>query len=273
MDVDFTQRWKNKKPVYKPLRDYFNRKDFEIETIDEQTAKAFILSTHYARSYPAARRRFGLFEKGNLVGAIVYGHPMSEKVITNVFNCERANSGLELSRLCLTDAVLSNAESFFVAECHRRLKREGFVGVVSFSDDVERTAENGEIVKPGHLGVCIQATNAAFLGRATPTKLFLLPDGTVFSTRTISKVRAAESGWTYGARILESFGASECPTDDEPRRAWLKFWLERLTRRVNHPGNLRYGWSFSEKVKLKSLLYPKIRYCDVQQNLNFGLTE
>lgn len=273
MIVDFTQRWtKDRKPVYKPLRDYFNPRDFEIEAIDELTAKDFIISTHYAKSYPAARRRFGLFERGVLVGAAVYSHPMSEKVITNVFECERASDGLELSRLCLTDAVLSNAESFFVAECHRRLKKEKFVGVVSFSDDISRTTADGEIVKPGHIGYVYQSLNSAFMGRSTPTTMYLLPDGTVFSKRTISKIRNGERGWFYGSQILESYGASKCPEDSTGRREWVNFWLDKLTRKVSHPGNLRYGWSFSRK-QLKSLPYPKIRYKDVQQTLDFGLAK
>ncbi len=271
MIVNFTQRWtQERKAVYHPLREYFNRRNFEIATISEAAAKEFIKHYHYSKSIPVTRRRFGLFECGKLVGVAVYSHPMSEKVITNVFNCKKAADGLELGRLCLTDEVLSNAESYFVGECHRRLKKEGFVGVISFSDGLPRTNIAGDQTHVGHLGTVYQALNAAFLKRGTPSKLYLLPDGTVFSNRTISKIRAGESGWEYGARILEVCGAAECPVESEPRKEWLKLWLERLTRRLHHPGNLKYGWSFSRKIVLKGFSYPKIRYGDLQPGLNFG---
>lgn len=271
MITNFTQRWTpEKKPVYQPLRPFFNPRTFEVATIDERTAKEFVVKYHYSSSFPASRRRFGLFEKGELVGVAVYSHPMSEKTITNVFGCEKAADGLELGRLVLLDSVLSNAESWFVAECHRRLRREGFCGIVSFSDDMPRTAIDGTITHVGHLGTVYQSLNASFLHRSLPVKLHLLPDGTIFSTRAISKIRGGEVGWEYASRILESFGASECPGECELRKQWLRFWLEKLSRRVNHPGNLKYAWSFCKKINLKSFPYPKIRFCDVQPSLAFS---
>lgn len=270
MITNFTQRWSiGGRAVYKPVREYFNPRNFSIEAVDEKTAKTFITRYHYSQSLPAARRRFGLFDRGELVGIAVYSHPMSEKVITNVFHCERASDGLELGRLCLTDEVLSNAESFFVAECNRRLRREGFIGVVSFSDDMPRRSIGGSVTHVGHLGIVYQALNAAFLSRSTPSKLFLLPDGTILSARTISKIRAGERGWQYGARLLESFGASPCPENPEERKKWLKQSLAQVTRRINHPGNLRYAWSFSQKVVLNGLPYPKIRFGDLQSEFAF----
>lgn len=159
---------------------------------------------------------------------------------------------------------------FLLGSVTRRLRREGFCGVVSFSDDVPRLSGDGKIVHAGHLGIVCQALGAAFLNRGTPAKLYLLPDGTVFSNRTISKIRAGDTGWRYGANILEGFGAAECPSDYELRRHWLDFWLSRLTRRLSYPGNLKYAWSFSRTIKLRSFPYPKVRVNGRQGTLNFG---
>lgn len=266
MICDFTQRWKRKKAVYQPLREYFNSRDFEIEEIGDVIAKEFVITNHYTNTYPVARKRFGLFEKGNLVGVAVYSHPMSEKVITNVFGCEKASDGLELGRLVLLDAVLANAESFFVAECHRRLKKD-FVGVVSFSDDLPKYSADGKKTFVGHLGIVYQALGATFLNRSSPVRQFILPDGSNLSKRTISKIRNGEVGWQYSSRILQNFGADECPAVDRKRKEWLEFWLKSLTKRFQHPGNLRYAWSFNKKIILKSLPYPKIRFREVQESL------
>lgn len=258
MHTNCCQRWTPEgRSVYVPVRPFFNPREFEVAEIDEARAKQFILQFHYSGSYPASRRRYGLFRRSELVGAAVYSHPVSDRSITKVFNCEKGSDGIELGRLVLKEEILSNAESFFVAECHRRLKKEGFAGVISFSDDVPRTALDGSLIHPGHHGIVYQALNSAFLGRGSAVTLNLLPDGKVLSKRAISKIRAGETGWQYAAQQLEKHGAPPCPGDPMERRLWLVRQLRLLTRRINHPGNLKYAWSFSKKLHLKTLPYPK----------------
>src|SRR5262249_32260407 len=123
----------------------------------------------------------------------------------------------------------------------------GLRGVLSFSDPVPRMTADGRLVFPGHIGTVYQAGNGAYLGRGTPTPLFLFSDGTTFSKRAISKIRNAEQGRDYACRQLMEFGA------DDPRETvgslyksysgWLDHWLPLLTRKVRHPGNHRYAWT------------------------------
>lgn len=239
-----------------PAAGFIRTQDYDVAEIPEDRAKAFVLQHHYSGSYPAARRRFGLFELGNLVGVAVFSHPCNERTITNVFGCVKASDGLELGRFVLLDHVPGNGESWFLARCRERLKRD-FVGIVSFSDDMPRLNEAGIPCFAGHIGTIYQASNAAYLGRGSSRTLRLLPDGRVMSERAISKIRSGERGLDYSVEILRSFGADRCPDVDEERRPWLSYWLHRLTRTVSHPGNLKYAWSFSKNVKLRSLAYPK----------------
>lgn len=250
------QRWNLRKPKYVPVGEVIQPAHYEIIEISDALAKGFVLNHHYSSAYPAARRRFGLFRGSNLVGVAVFSHPCNERTITNVFGCEKAIDGLELGRFVLLDSVPANGESWFLARCREILKPD-YVGVVSFSDDMPRTAEGGEVIFPGHIGTIYQASNAAFLGRGTARTLRLLPDGKVISDRTIQKIRKGERGWQYGVEILRVFGADACPSDDLRRRVWLTYWLGQLTRNLQHHGNLKYAWSFSKKVKLLSLPYPK----------------
>jgi hypothetical protein len=46
-----------------------------VEPVDEGTAKAVVITHHYAGTYPLASRGFGLFEFGRLVGGAVFGIP------------------------------------------------------------------------------------------------------------------------------------------------------------------------------------------------------
>ena len=149
-----------------------------------------------------------------------------------------------------------NGESFFVARCFAALRREGVSGALAFSDPTERVDEVGRTVKRGHLGYVYQATNAAYLGRSKARTLRLLPDGTVYSERAASKLRAGDSRWRSAAAPLVRHGA---PTPSAGfLREWLEEWLPKLTRPMPHPGNFKYAWALNRAVRLPAgLPYPK----------------
>jgi hypothetical protein len=94
-------------------------------------------------------------------------------------------------------------------------------------------------VFPGHVGTIYQAQNARYLGRGTPRRLRLLPDGTVLSDRAVAKLVSRDHGWAYVARLLVAAGADEPGRD---LRAWAGHWVPGLTRPTRHPGNHKYAW-------------------------------
>lgn len=252
-----TQRWNQKRALYRPAGEVINPRHFDIAPIEEADAKAFVLSHHYSGSYPAARFRFGLFQQGHLCGTAVFSHPCNDLVLTNIFG-HTATDAVELGRFVLLDSVPSNGESWFLARCFEYLRRSSLIGVTTFSDPVPRRTSDGVEVHPGHIGIIFQASNGVYLGRSTPRTLRLLPDGTVLSDRAIQKIRKREQGWRYAAALLEDAGASS-PDDD--LAVWLKYWLPRVTRPLRHPGNHRYAWPLqrvTRKLLPQNLPYPKI---------------
>lgn len=256
MITNFVQRWAGGRPTYRPAREPLDPKLYDVAEIPEAAAKDFVITNHYSGTYPAARRRFGLFDRQGLAGVAVFSHPCNERTITNVFNCDRASDGLELGRFVLLDRVPANGETWFLARCRSALRGD-YVGVVSFADDVPRRSIDGRVLFAGHVGTIYQASNASFLGRGSSGKLRVLPDGRILSKRAISKLRSGETGVEYVSRILEASGAPAMPEGDASRRAWADLWISRLTRPIDHPGNLKYAWSFSRSVKLSGLQYPK----------------
>lgn len=167
MESLFCQRWRDGKTRYRPAGEVIKPREFEVGAIrGDQEARAFIERHHYLRSYPAARRRFGLFRKGSLTGVAVFSHPVNDRSLA-VFP-GTASESLELGRLVLLDDVAANGESWFVSRCFDALRREGFVGVVSFCDPLPRQGEGGEVVFNGHIGVVYQALSAIYLGRSQP---------------------------------------------------------------------------------------------------------
>lgn len=246
-------------PVYVPAREVIDPRHFEVAEVREMVAKAFVERFHYAKSYPAARFRFGLFQRGGeLVGVAVFSHPMQDKVL-KALPCDR-EEGVELGRLVLLDHVLANAESWFIARCFELLYRAGVRGVVSFSDPEPRTDTSGRTVFRGHVGFIYQASNACYAGRATARTLRLLPNGLVLSDRAISKVRQQERGHEYAEALLVQHGARPRRPSEDPR-LWLASELPRITRPIRHHGNFKYLFGLDRRVRKRlpaSLPYPKL---------------
>ena len=247
MITDVAQRWRERRASYRPAGEVIDPRRYEVAPIATDTeARAFVVAHHYSASYPAARVRIGLYRAGALVGVAVFSVPAQAKAL-DVLPCDR-DEAVELGRLVLLDEVAGNGESWFVAQAFDELRRRGFAGVLSFSDPLERRAADGALVKPGHRGVIYQALSAVYTGRATPRSLWILPDGTVFSERALSKLRTSERGWRYAAAQLVAAGAA--PADvGEDLGAWARRELARLGRRQRHHGNHRYLFALTRATR------------------------
>ena len=258
MITPVVQRWRERRDLYRPAGETIVTAHYEVAPIpDDRTARSFIEQHHYSGCYVAARRRFGLYWGGLLVGVAVFSVPMQGAVLDRL-PCPRDVS-VELGRFVLLDLVPANGESWFLARAFELLHREGFEGVVSFSDPLPRTSADGAVIFGGHVGTIYQATNAVYDGTNRPHTIRLLPDGTVISDRTIAKIRGREQGWRYASEQLVRAGAASLGEADDAR-AWLAEWLPRLTRTARHPGKHRYLFGLDRAVRRalpKSQPYPK----------------
>lgn len=102
------QRWRNGRARYRPAGELIRTSEYEVALIGEKEAKAFVVSHHYSRSYPAARWRVGLFRRGELAGVAVFSQPVQDTVLTNVFPTGSALDSVELGRFVLVDHVPGN---------------------------------------------------------------------------------------------------------------------------------------------------------------------
>jgi hypothetical protein len=250
------QRWLFGRDSYRPPAEVIATREYEVSAIGRyQDARQFVLDHHYSGTYPAARFCFGLYRHAKLSGVAVFSHPVSDLTLTGVFKAP-AIAGVELGRFILLDEVPGNGETWFLARCFEHLRREGIVGVVSFSDPTARTNVHGETVFAGHIGTIYQAANGRYLGRSAPRSLHILPDGQVLSSRALQKIRSGSQGWRYAASLIEAHGAA--PIDFERRREWLATWLPKITRRARHFGNHKYAWPLDRSQRfLKGGPYPK----------------
>jgi hypothetical protein len=235
--TDDTQRWRKRRTSYRPAGEVINPREYEVVLGPGKSAeaKAFVVEHHYSGTYVAGKRSGLLYRRGQLVGVGAFSIPQRAEVLDNL-PCDRAEA-LELGRLVLLDEVPGNAESWFGSRAMELLRREGFAGVVMFSDPVPRRRADGHMVMPGHRGIIYQALSATYTGRTKAETKWLLPDGTIFGRRTMSKARNGETGRGYAIEQLVAAGASP-PGDDIV--AWLTTELPRIARPFRHAGNHRY---------------------------------
>jgi hypothetical protein len=260
MITQHNQRWRSRRDSYRPAGEVIRTADYEVAPIaTDRVARSFVREHHYSGSYPAARYRFGLYRGAQLAGVAVFSHPVNNRTLTSCLPGS-ARESVELGRFVLLDEVPGNGETWFLARCFEQLRREGLLGVVSFSDPMPRTNALGRRVFAGHVGTIYQAFNASYLGQSRRDTLRLLPDGTSLPNRSLAKVRAQHRGHGPVEDLLACFGAEprragECPS------AWLDRVLPEVTTKVRHPGNHKYVWGLSKRVKRHlspSLPYPKL---------------
>lgn len=268
----------------------FDRRRFRVAEVNEGIAKRFIAERHFLGTFPAARMSFGLLTDDDalasglevdgyaLVGVAVLSVPMRADVLTRVFpDLEPYVQSVELGRLCLTDGVAPNGESWLLGQVWRQAAAQGVRGVVSFADPFPRSRivtgtdpdgrvmERVETVSPGHVGIAYQGAGAVACGRSTARTLLYLPrHGAVLPERTLSKVRREESGHEAAERLLVRYGATP-RTWGQAGQQWLHEALNAVGAvRVRHPGNFRYAWPIGTRaqrrrvhINLPATRYPK----------------
>lgn len=242
------QRWYKRLNTWRDESEIIDTRAYEVAEIpDDNTAKAFVEEHHYSGTYPAARERYGLYRGALLVGVAVFSHPPNEAVLRRL-PCERM-AGIELGRFVLLSDVPGNGESWFLARCFEHLRASGIEALVSHSDPLPRRDTSGKLVLPGHVGNIYQATNAIYGGRTKARSLWILPDGTVFSERAMSKIRSRDRGYRYAIDQLVRHGATRPLDLGQDLAAWLREQLPRVARRVKHRGNHRYLWALNKQIR------------------------
>jgi hypothetical protein len=259
MITSLNQRWRARRHSYRPAGEVIRTADYDVAPIEEDSiAKRFVVEHHYSASYPAARYRYGLYRRTELVGVAVFSHPASDRVLSIFPGSPRES--VELGRFVLLDDVAGNGETWFLARAFELLRREQLIGVVSFSDPMPRQTTDGRVVHAGHVGTIYQAFNACFLGSSKARGLRLLPDGQILHDRALQKIRTGDKGWRYSAALLEAHGAPPL-AGSSGAKVWLDEWIPRLTRRVLHPGNFKYAWMLDRRHRRhlpESKQYPKV---------------
>lgn len=165
--------------------------DYEVKRIPCKLAKEYITKNHYSHGcHNAPSPCYGLYDKEELIGCLMFATPCSENVRASIFGVEHKNNVTELHRLHILDGTPKNTESYFISRCLKLLRKDKpqIHGVISFSDLTE-----------GHTGVVYKATNAYRIGHTGKSTFYLDETGRLRHPRqcgvTITKEMAIERGW------------------------------------------------------------------------------
>ena len=115
-----SQRWRQRRSLFVDDTTVIDPRDFAVDILPHETARAFVATRHYLTRYPAAQLAVGLFGPGSgrrpaLVGVIVFGVPAAGAVITRHTGFDDPARGCVLQRLLCLPSVAANGESFFAA--------------------------------------------------------------------------------------------------------------------------------------------------------------
>ena len=196
--------------------------------MSKDEAKELIVREHYSHKWGST---FGLYNygirlDGKLLGVASYGHLMNPQSFGSVADLN-AEQVTELNRLWIDDSLGRNAETWLMAEAHKRLLRDTPVRLVqSFAD--------------GRLGVgtIYQAANFGYYGHSTTRFHRNVVDGQSYHDTPFSNTAAAG---IYLRNAMHARGELETFTVNTYR------YIKPLTKAARR------------RIKLKEKPYPKQR--------------
>ena len=252
-----SQRWRTRRTRFVPSATAINPADYAVDIIrSEKVTAGFLAEHHYLGTLPVSRLACGLYRNGrggqsDLVGVAVFTQPVNNASVRLRTGLTDPNSAFDLGRLVLLDDVPGNGESWFVARAMKLLRAEkpDVEAVIAYSDPIRQELPDGRVILPGHIGFVYQALSASYTGRTQARRRLIMPDGSILSDRTISKIVTGDNGASPAIDRLTRAGAP-APRAGEGPRDWLKrLETERFVTRHHHPGCHAYTFPLVRRAR------------------------
>ncbi len=157
---------------HRPSRSTFDA--LEVRLVPAADVAPLMTDHHYLHAMPrAARRCFGIFQDGPLVGGAVF--TIGSRHAGTLLSGADPRLVATLARFWLADTVPPNGESRVLGVILRTLKRTtDWKAIVSYADPAA-----------GHRGTIYQATGWLYLGTTTAERYVALADGSRHHPRSI----------------------------------------------------------------------------------------
>lgn len=236
------------------MEEYVDTSRLRVRLINKSVAKQFVEKNHYTKRLSSARYTLGLFhvseeehmffdgENEELIGCLVYGHPVSNATVTSVFNTIdlELSAILELTRLVIFDGYGKNIESYFIGQSFKWLKENDpqVKVLISYADPEQN-----------HTGLIYRATNWLYQGCGAGK---LMPDFSIKALETDEWMHSRTVGSVYGSRninsLAEKIGHTFWRKEEFPKHRYIYFLGSKTERK-----------KFKKDVKVPILPYDEIR--------------
>jgi len=202
--------------------------NYTVSSINPSETYDWLLNKHYARRIPSISYSFGLYSD-RLEGVCTFGSGANR----NMHNMIEGYSCIELNRLVTSEVLESNALSYFVSQCLKKLPPP--MVVVSYADQ-----------NKGHNGYIYQATNWVYTGQ-----------GTRKNGRTDKGVTLFEKdGKEYHAKTVNEIIGS-CSEKNARKHGFKRLFLKPKHRYFYFIGTKKDKRLMAEKLPYPKLPYPK----------------
>ena len=166
-----------------------------VQPITKQQAKVIINKWHYSKVMPRITKLcIGGYKNNNLVAACTLGYGVRPlHTLKKMFPSLEVADYLEIGKLCVSDDMPRNTESYFISRIIKLLKRQmpGVKLLFSWAD--------GIIGKPGYV---YQASNF-YYGGYIWTEMYLDKNGVRIHPRTLQGISIGERVGTFKTRRFE----------------------------------------------------------------------
>ena len=135
--------------------------EYKVRKVGRPVVRDFVEKWHYSGSINGVISDycFGLYDEGELIGAIIYG----KIAMANVWKkyVDNKEDIIELRRLCCIDDTPKNTESYFIGQTLQWLLENTLhKKVISYADP-----------NFGHTGIVYKATNFSMIGQTAPGRV------------------------------------------------------------------------------------------------------
>lgn len=268
MITDRTQRWRERRTRFIPAATEIDPRCYAVDVVEARGhAAPFVAEHNYAATMPVARLSLGLFRnagggRSELAGVCVFSVPINHASVPKSTGLADSKAACDLGRFVLLDDVPGNGESYFLVRALRFLRQEkpGILSVISYADPIRRIDGEGRVFLPGHVGALYAVMGSRYVGRSSPRRDLLLPDGNPLSSRGVSKIRSGETGMAYAIDQVVRAGAP-APRPEKPPGAWLDDLIGGgFFGRRRHPGNHIYVFPLTKAARLAASRVPALPY-------------
>tara|TARA_R100001463_G_scaffold2239_6_gene9521 strand:- start:163 stop:825 length:663 start_codon:yes stop_codon:yes gene_type:complete len=187
---------------------------YKVKAIKKHECKEWLLYKHYLKSVPIIIFSFGLYEKKELKGIIVFGNP--SRIMSK--HCD-----YELSRLVVNDGLKKNVLSFFVSQSLKLLKKPSII--VSYAD-----------MGINHHGYIYQATNWLYTGL---TEKDGHPNIFIDNEQKHPRSLYAKHGTSSTIRLKEIYGDRVCFLEKKSKHRYF-YLLGNRKEKKDMKNNLKY---------------------------------